>query len=223
MTTDEILTGYIDKMGEDLGSLFYALSNELTWMHWRWDQFRILFGERESRIELLNQSAPFFFHIVQGALFEETLLGIARVVGPVKSRGNPNLTIMRLPPLCDAKVPDVHRLVEEVRTASAFATDWRHRHIAHRDLNLALGKSARMLEVATREKVERSLSSLRSALNRIESVYCDSVTAYFSTSQWDAKTLLYIIRDGLLREKDRQERWNRGELHEDNISPPGPI
>jgi hypothetical protein len=61
MEVDQVLEGYVKEMGSELGPIFHAVSNELTWVHWRWNQYRILFGEKPSLIELLNESAPFFF------------------------------------------------------------------------------------------------------------------------------------------------------------------
>ena len=224
MDTDEILADYLKKMGSELGPIFHALSSELSLVHWRWSQYRILFGETPSRIELLNDCAPFFFRIVQDALFEETLLGIAWLIGPPISGYRPTMTIQRLPPLCSPKIQDeVRKLVGEAIQAGKFATDWRHRRIAHRDLDLALGRPAKILEVATREKVEAALTALRDVLNSIEHEYCEAVTAYFSPTPWGAESLLHILRDGLLREKDRHARWNRGELHDDDIKPLEPI
>jgi hypothetical protein len=224
MDTDEILADYIKKMGSELGQIFHALSHELTWVHWRWSQYRILFGEKPSRIELLNECAPFFFRVVQDVLFEETLLGITRLIGPPQSVNKPNLTIQRFPSLCNGKIRDeITKLVGEAKAAGAFAVDWRNRHLAHRDLDLALGKPAKILEDATREKVEASFSALRNVLKSIEHEYCDAVTAYYSPTPWGAESLLHILRDGLLREKDRHARWNRGELHDDDMKPLEPI
>ena len=95
-THDEARSEYVEKMGADLGELFHTLSIELTWIHWRWKQYRTLFGDKESRIDLLNESAPFFFRTVQDVVFEDTLLAIARLVGPKKTMGHLNLTVLRL-------------------------------------------------------------------------------------------------------------------------------
>jgi hypothetical protein len=224
MDSDEMLQQYVEKMGTELGPLFHAASSELTWMHWRWKQFRILFGEKPSRLDLLNQAAPFFFQTVHQTLFELTMLGIARLIGPPKSVGNANLSLQAIPPLCGDKIRDeVGALVDKAKDAGAFAVARRHLQIAHLDLALSLGKSTRLLEVVTREKIENSLLSLRNVLNRVEQEYCKAETLYASPTPWDAESLLYVIRDGLLREKDRQACWNRGENHEDDIHPLGPI
>jgi len=77
----------------------------------------------------------------------------------------------------------------------------------------------KVLEEATREKVETALSALRDVVNHIEHVYCGASTLYGGPSPWDAKELLHVIRDGLLRQQDRRTRWHKGELHEDDITP----
>jgi len=138
-TEDQILAGYVDKMGPELGALFHAIDAELSWLHWRWKQYRILFGEKPSRIDLLNQSAPFFFRVIHDVLFEDTLLGIARLVGPARSAGNPNLTILRFSAAIAAVQirGEVDELIEKAKASAAFAIDWRNHHIAHRNLDLA--------------------------------------------------------------------------------------
>ncbi len=84
-SVEEVRAGYIEALGQELGELFHATSSELTWIHWRWKQHRTLFGEKPSRIDLLNEAAPLFFRIVYSVFFEDTLLAIARLVGPPKS------------------------------------------------------------------------------------------------------------------------------------------
>jgi hypothetical protein len=223
MNSEEMLQDYVEKMGPELGPLFHAASSELTWMHWRWKQFRILFGEKPSRLELLNEAAPFFFQTVHTALLELTMLGIARLIGPDRSVGKANLSLQAIPPLCSDKIRDeVRTLVDKAKDEGAFAVERRHRQIAHLDLALTLGNTS-LLEIATREKVEKSLLSLRNVLNRVEQEYCRAETLYASPTPGDAESLLYVIRDGLLREKDRRACWDRGENHEDDIHQLGPI
>lgn len=232
-TEEQVQAEYIEKMGPELGELFHAIESELTWVHWKWKQYRVLFGENPKRIDLLNEAASFFFYVVQSVLFEDALLGIARLAGPPSSVGKPNLTVKRLCPLLRAQIPPLLRegavldemddLVARAVKAAEFATDWRHRHIAHRDLGLALKKSVQLPPAASRQQVEDSLSALRDVMNCIERSYCKAESAYSGPTPWDAEALLYVIRDGLLRERDRSERWNRGEVHEDDLKPPEPI
>ncbi len=198
-TREEILATYIDKMGRELGELFDAISAELTQMHWRWQQYRSLFGIKPGRIDILNATAPCFFRIVHDVLFENTILAIARLVSSPKSVGKDNLTIQRLPSLLnDPKLGDgISMRIAKAKTSAAFAVEWRNRHIAHRDLDLLLSSKTKMLEAATSRKVEQALSNLREVLDEIELFYCDTHTAYGFAPPWGADDLIYVLRDGL--------------------------
>jgi hypothetical protein len=222
LSAAEVRTGYIRAMGPELGELFCAASSELTWIHWRWKQYRTLFGEKQSRIDLLNEAAPLFFHIVHNVLFEDTLLAIARLVGPPESFNKPNLTVQRFPPLL-VRVnlrDEVSSLIQKTKASAAFAIDWRNRRLAHRDLDLSLRRNQLVLAPATRGQVEVTLSALRGVLNRIETECCNAATVYDSPTHGDAEALLYVIRDGLLHDHERCERRKRGELQGEDMKPP---
>lgn len=91
-------------MGDDLGRLMHELWQEVARLHLHWNEFIGLFGSKASRIELLNQTAPRFFSMIQDLFWSETMLHIARLTDPPKSMGvHPNLTIRRIAPLMDER------------------------------------------------------------------------------------------------------------------------
>ena len=212
-SAEENQARYIEKMGQKLGELFYATSIELSRAHWRWEQYRILFGEGQRQIDLLNEAAPIFFGIVHDVLFEDTLLAIARLVERPKPSGKRVLTVKRFPPLlADPNLKEqVCTLIGKAKTSAQFAIDWRNRRLAHRDLDLSLSRSLEPLPPATREKVEESLSALRAVLDCIEIENCDGHVLYdISSVPGGAKSLVRVIKGGLLRQRDRRARWERG-------------
>ena len=52
---------YIVCMGEPLGRLFYALVNEVEWLYIKWKEYIVLYGEKQSRIDLLNKNITTVF------------------------------------------------------------------------------------------------------------------------------------------------------------------
>jgi hypothetical protein len=97
--------------------------------------------------------------------------------------------------------------VAKSKTAAAFAIDWRNRHLAHRDLDLALDRKAKPLASASRAEVEAALASLRDTMNFLENRVHRVTTAYaHSPLTGDADQLLYVIRDGIRREELRQDK-----------------
>ncbi|MGA8871039.1 MAG: hypothetical protein WB460_07870 [Candidatus Acidiferrales bacterium] len=212
MTEEQMQDSYVAQMGEELGQLFHALEHDLTWIHWRWKQLRILFGDKPSRVDLLNQSASFFFYLVQRVFFEDTLLGIARLVSSEKSAGHEVLTIRRLEKLVSDQIrPEVSALIERTKDAAKFAVDYRNNLIAHRNLALSLHRDDHTLPDATREQVEAALGALRDVLNCVEGHYCHAHSVYDSPSPHDAEELLQVLRDGIARREERYAAWNRGE------------
>lgn len=210
-TAPETKQYYIEQMGEPLGALFYALWQEVAWLHLKWQEYVELFGKKPSRVDLLNKAAPLFFRVVQDTLWDDILLHIAKLTDPPKSAGKPNLTIRRLPELVGNQ--ELDSLVEKALEATEFCRDWRHRRIAHRDLDLALAQNAQPLAVASREKVREALAAIDGVLNWVEQHYTGGVT-YFSpvvTPPGGAETLLYVIHDGLKAREQREQKVRQGD------------
>ena len=201
-------------MGKELGALYTVLSNELVVLHWHWGQYIQLFASSSDRVTLLNRAAPFFFWIVQETTWEATLLSITRLTAPPSSLGKPNLTIQRLPALLDDERVrrEVQELVDAAVASATFAKDWRNRHIAHRDLDLSLGRAAQPLAAATKAAVDKSLALLAEVLNHIDMHYFDATMHYDVLDQGGgAESMLYVIRDGLRREELRDQRLKDGQ------------
>jgi HEPN superfamily AbiU2-like protein len=214
LTPDEAKQRYMQAMGADLGRVYHALWNELAWLHTKWDEYIELFGTKPSRIELINRAAGHFFRLVQDMGWEDTLLHLARLTDSPKSSGRENLTIRRLPAL----VPDqetrlaVTELVALAIAKTKFCRDWRNRHIAHRDLGLALAEGAAPLEPASRALVNDALGSISDVMNALSVRYLDSTTLFEGIASLSgAVSLLYVIDDGLRMQQERRERLQAGE------------
>lgn len=220
-TDDEDKQKHIKAMGKDLGVLFQKLSNELTLLYFKWNEYVELFGKKPSRIDLLNSSAGQFFWIVQDSLWEGCLLHIARLTDPEKIGTKTNLTIKRLPRLIeDEKLKEqISQLVEAADNKVEFCRDWRNRRIAHSDLKLVLETGAEPLKPASRARVKDALSSLTDVLKKVYEHYYKDSTVFFGQikSIHGAEALLYVIEDGLWTEQERNKRWQAGEYREEDF------
>ncbi len=214
-TPDEARAEHIHIMGEELGSLYDALWQEVAWLYGKWSEYVALFGTRESRVDLLNQAAPSFFRIVQDSLWEDVLLHIARLTDPPKSAGKSNLTVRRLTsainhPETKAAVTE---LIAKALLDSAFCRDWRNRRLAHRDLHFALARTAEPLQPASREKVDEVLRAVAGVLNAVANHYLDSTTFFDIDCESDgAFSLLHVLDAGLNAERARRERIKSGKF-----------
>jgi HEPN superfamily AbiU2-like protein len=170
-------------------------------------------AKEASRIELVNKVAGHFFRVVQDSLWQDSLLNIARLTDSAKTIGKDNLTINKLPQLItdNGLNKRAKELIEVAVEKAAFCRDWRNRHIAHRDLKLALGSVAEPLKGASRAQVKEALGALSDVLNALSIHYMDSTTLFDSLSGSDgAVSLLYALDDGLRFESERNERINSG-------------
>jgi hypothetical protein len=221
-TAEEAKLENIKRMGEPLGKLYSALWQEVSRLNFKWVEYVELFGTKPSRIELLNKAAPAFFRIVQDSLWEDTIIHIARLTDPPKSVGKENLTVQALPPLiADPQVTkNVANLVQTAIRASDYCRDWRHRHIAHRDLKLSVEKGAAPLKPASRDKMKRAIQAIADVLNAVSLHYSESTTVFdIGGLPGGASTLLYVLNDGIKAQKERRERLKRGEIREDDFGP----
>src|SRR5437867_12009636 len=95
-TAEQVRDERLQVLGRIVGPLYHALYGEVTWLHAKWKQYRILFAESPERIELLNGVAGFFFRVIQDVLWDDVLLHIVRLTDPPRSVGKDNLTLFRL-------------------------------------------------------------------------------------------------------------------------------
>lgn len=153
-------------------------------------------------------------------LWEDTLLHLARLTDRAETHGKPNLTINRLAgPVDDALRDDVTALVETAVEKATFARDWRNRHIAHRDLRLALQDRAEPLEPGSRLKVKEALVAVAAVLRRIAQHYEDSDIFFeYLGDAGDAEALLYVIRDGLEADARRRKRLTEGKIEPEDFT-----
>jgi hypothetical protein len=222
VTAEQARQQYVDAMGDELGTIYHALWNEVAWLYTKWEEYVELFGTKASRIELINQAAGHFFRVVQDVLWDDTLIHIARLTDPPKSRGRDNLTIQLLPPLLrdDAVRGAVQARIDSAIAKAAFCRDWRNRRIAHSDLKLALESGAEPLRDASRDLVRAAMESLADVLNEIAGRLMNSTTGFEGAGNIrGARDLLYVLDDGLATERERRERLRTGTYRSEDYRP----
>jgi hypothetical protein len=196
-------------MGDALGVQYTHLWQEVAQLNITWAEFIELFGTKTSRVELMNRSAGNFFRMVQDSLWEGLMLHLARLTDRSLSLGKTNLTLHNLPALIpDAKLKDeVEALCKEATDKTQFARDWRNRHIAHRDLDLALGTTAKPLPAVEVKQVNEALECISKILNRIALPYMNSTTSFaHGVHLHGAVELLYLLDDGHTLQAERKKK-----------------
>jgi hypothetical protein len=196
-TAEQAKALYVEKMGEVLGSQFAALWQEIAYAHLKSNEFIELFGTDRSRIDLMNKTASGFFHMLQRALWEDAMLHIARITDSPKSVGKSNLTIRSLPELIDDEGTKtaVKHLIEVALSKASFCREWRKRHIAHRDLALALKASAEPLPQSDIDRMKKALAALADVLNKVQQHYTGGGTPFGAITNLHGATALLSALD----------------------------
>ena len=142
--------------------LLNALESEWAEGVGRLNEFEQLFGNAED-IELLNLVGGAFFADVQRILWDDQLLRLTRLTDPTHTMGKANLTVHRLPDLCehDELRKKVAEQVAVAEQAAEFARSHRNQRISHNDLAYAIGGS---------ELPPTPLRQVRGALDAVHAV-----------------------------------------------------
>jgi AbiU2 len=186
---------YIDRLGEEFGSLYFDLSVKFYDIKLCWQQYRFLFVEDKRRTDLLNECGGAFFYFVERHFFEMTVLSICRLGDKKQTMGRQNLVLEKICDYADPKKEYEH-MVQEFQASLSFHRDWRNRRIAHNDLKL-IQKIGKPLEIATVAAVEISINLAHKIINRVSIEYFDSSLGFDVVSSPNSElNMLRSLFDG---------------------------
>lgn len=196
----------VDVLGPNLGPVFFALSNELTWVHIKWNQFKKLFAHSPERATLLNDTAPFFFRVIQKLLWSDVILHIAKIMDNKRTAGKDNLTLQQLPELVsDSRLKKkIEDHLQVAFKACAFVRDKRNRSLAHFDLLLSTKRPTTPLQIVNASAIDQVLESLRNIMNSIDHRYWKRKTMYDHFISPDDADALCCFLDLGLRDSNKQ-------------------
>lgn len=213
-TPDQIKERFVVLMGDELGTIYYKLYNQVIFLHHQWITYLELFATEKVRLEILNKSAPYLFYMIQNGLFENIVMSIARITDPPASGKFQNLTLGLLPKyIVDENLKKEVELQIEwyVSKAVEFARELRNKKFAHQDYDLHTG-SAVLQVLSKKEDIEIALKSIRNLMNSITKHFDGSMTIFMQMSTNNgALGLLRTLQDGKNAQKyvEKLERDGR--------------
>ena len=157
-------------MGRKLGLQFAELWQEVASVHAKWREYKVLYDTKKSRIDLLNRAAPRFFRLVQDALWDDTVLHVARGMDLRRDA----LTVRKLPSHIDEPSAKraVQKLVDVAVSKSESCKKLRDNYIAHRNLLLAINpESVKPLKRPSSREIDEALDSITAVLNAVSLHY----------------------------------------------------
>jgi hypothetical protein len=211
-TAEEVRAEFTASMGPQFGPFWDLLRDELILLHAKWHQYRQLYGSSSERIELLNNSASFFFFLVQDILWDDIVLHIARLVERAGRGDRQVLTIQRIPAFVGGtRIESTAKAhVDAVITATQFVREWRNKRVAHRDLQQLLKQRPTPLTGGSRADVESALDAFRSLYNHVGAFYSQGHTIFDLPGMPGAECLLRRLAVGKEAHDARMERLRTG-------------
>ena len=168
---DDAWDRYRTRLGDEFVDAFHGLRNEWAWSVVRRDEFRVLFTGDEG-VSLLNAlTGGGIAWDMQHVLWDDLLLRVCRLTDRAESgRGKRNLTVRRLPALCEEHGASLGRqvqaLVDDAVEKAQFARGWRNKRISHSDWATFVGE-ADPLPPASLQDVTNALNAVHAILNTV--------------------------------------------------------
>ncbi|MCG6154215.1 AbiU2 domain-containing protein [Rubinisphaera margarita] len=196
---------------EPLREIFETIENELTWLHGRWIMYRQLFGADQQTLDLLNQSAPTFFGMLQFLWLDYVVLEICSLTDRPRSFGRDNLVLRQLYEKLDREayaklVEQLEQKGELVEQCCGKLRTIRNRRIAHRDQRAALGAYQTPILGVSRKDVDDALVAMRDYVNCFRMEFLGSEMAFdqFELPD-DATTLLSHLEAAVQNRKTQTD------------------
>jgi hypothetical protein len=218
-TAEEIKAHNIEEMGPELGAQFSELWQRVVKVHIYWGEFIEMFGTKPSRLDIMNESAPAFFHMLRTEL--AILLQLTRMTDKPVVSGHKTLTIRNLPSLTtdDTARLAITALVDAALKKTRTCRDHRNMLIAHDKLNLALQDKAQVVSAPTKREIDEALKAIAEVMRAVSPHLSDS-DMIFDTGNPRVHgfvELLYVMRDGLKAREGREERLRAGKYTPDDL------
>jgi hypothetical protein len=137
---DEIKKEYVNSLGDDFGSMLFFLHNKLINLNYVFEECEILFHEKNSNVEILNEYIPAMAMTFQNLIWNHILLEIAKFLDPAKTNKKNNATLNKLIEFVDNEILKemCERILADIRSESNFAIQLRNKKLAHYDLDISL-------------------------------------------------------------------------------------
>lgn len=220
MASDEKLKNYQEHMGKEFGRVFFFISNELIRLNYIWKEYETLYS-KQSRVDLLNKSAPYFFYLFQNILWENIILSIAKLTDPVKIGSDKSITMNLLSGYMRSErefQKKIKPLLKKVEASSNFSRELRNQWLAHKDFKQVINEKGITLKWPSANKIKGFLESASELLNTIETHYLRTSTIYLDNAHsGGALALLYVVEYGQRFNKLLFEMALKGDRSLDNF------
>lgn len=158
----EIEKEMIEVMGHEQGKLFNSIQNEFILLVEKFKHFKELYMTDESRIQVMNKTAPFFFYSLQRILLDDLVMNISRLTENEVNRKFRNATLKGFIRSFDKErlSPEIFQDFNKCLKSVQRLNDWRDKKVAHRDFDIHVNNEVINLKYIEVENCMRDFTSL---------------------------------------------------------------
>lgn len=188
----------------EVAGVYGVLFHQLAWARYRWQAYTTLFNHSQRRIDLLNESASFFFFLTQETLFDSVYLGLVRMGDPAATGKFENATLARLHKTVEEVrghiTPAMQAMHDEIQTRTKAMRVYRDKLLAHLDLTQAINATSNAsidVPLPLCEDIEELLVLWAEYLNGVKLAFGGVPTAFEATFvDSDANALVGLMKQG---------------------------
>lgn len=199
-----------DAMGEELGSLYIQLLEELFTLHMKWITFSQFFRVNEERVKTLNDAlSGSIAVIIEDALLDSTLLSVSYL-------GDTNRKAFKLEKFKNPlEVNEVDKEIQEelddlIVLTRETSKDLRNNHIAHHNYALYISKD-RDFQYPLSETIDEILDKSQKFANDLALWYgIPPFNIYYPTYEGKVSKFFYLLSGDMTKDdKFGLKRMNR--------------
>lgn len=176
---------------KDIRGIFMWLCQELASLHNEW-QFYLALGTGEQSTHLLSELASGSFVIIEQSLRRDIATSICRLCDPPRTMGKLNLSLQTLAEKCQ-ELDGLPELLKEFLGACEPVLQYRHKLVAHRDLNTTLKQQDNPLAPIDRTQIETILDLAGRILNLVYRHFTNLELTFAPSLIGGADTLLHWL------------------------------
>ena len=236
-SNEQRLNDTIDRLGEKMGRLYHFLYNDTLSTQMKWQEYKELYfhlEKKKKRTEILSESAPFFFSMINRMHWHDVIISIARITDNAKTGSGENATLPMLREILFDRIlslEDQEEIFSELEFLKKMVDTMdkitlkcqplrrlRNKVIAHADLEVAFAildqdyKSKKIPKV-TFDQVEGAVNELWTMIDLFEDYYFKRGTHHYVYLEAGSSALglLCTLSEGLEMQKLRREAHEKGD------------
>jgi hypothetical protein len=179
--------------------LYDSIRQDLIRAHAEWLIFKQLFTVSDDRFELMSNTAPAFFRLIQDMLVDSSVISVSRLTDPASYRSLPRLVKLLKTQTDHSSFAEIQRDLSDLVSQCEDIKEHRHKRVAHRSRQTEapmFSEKPTKLPPLTRKKIEGALHAMAALMNKILRLFESTEQIYYPVMTGDADTLAFFLQHG---------------------------